>query len=97
MSDESKPKIGAGHAKAILNLGLNELRGLVYPESNVAQPLEYGIFGKPTPGEIADGRRESGREMEGEGQPSVLAEREADIQSRARGEDRQPSREMERE
>jgi hypothetical protein len=97
MSDETKPKYGAGHLEAMINLGLNELRGAVYPESNVAQPPEYGVFGRPTPGEIADGRRESGREMEGEDQPSVLAEREADIQSRARGEDRQPSREMERE
>lgn len=97
MSDDNKPKIGAGHAKAMFNLGLNELRGAVYADSNVAQPPEYGVFGRPTPGEIADGRRESGREFEAEGQPSVLAERETEIQSRARGEDRQPSREMERE
>jgi len=97
MSDDNKPKIGEGHAKAIFNLGLNELRAAIYPESNIAQPPEYGVFGKPTPGEIADGRRASGREMEAEDQPSVLAERETEIQSRARGEDRLPSREMERE
>lgn len=54
---ESKPKIGEGHAEAMFRQGLRELRGALYPESNVAQPSEYGIYGTRTPGEVAEDRR----------------------------------------
>jgi len=37
--------------------GLRELRAILFPESNVAQPTEYGIFGTQTPGEVAEGRQ----------------------------------------
>jgi hypothetical protein len=37
--------------------GLRELRAAFYPESNVAQPAEYGSFGTKTPGEVAEDRR----------------------------------------
>lgn len=36
--------------------GLAELRGAVYADSNIAQPTDYGIWGKSTPGETADQR-----------------------------------------
>ena len=37
--------------------GLRELRAIFFPESNVAQATEYGIFGTQTPGEVAQGRQ----------------------------------------
>lgn len=51
-----KEKFGAGHASAMGRQGLRELRAAMYPESNVAQPTDYGIYGNKTPGEIADER-----------------------------------------
>jgi hypothetical protein len=51
-------KIGEGHASAMLRQGLRELRAAVYPESNVAQQPEYGLYGTRTPGEVAESRRE---------------------------------------
>lgn len=56
-SEENKPKIGEGHAAAMARLGLRELRGSLYPESNVAQQTEYGLYGTRTPGEVAEARR----------------------------------------
>lgn len=55
----SREKWGSGHAKAMARQGLAELRGALYPESNVAQPTEYGMFGKETPGEVASSREGS--------------------------------------
>lgn len=55
---EQQPKIGAGHASAMFRLGLRELRAVFFPESNVAQQSEYGVFGTRTPGEIAAARRD---------------------------------------
>lgn len=59
MSEEKSngPKIGEGHASAMLRQGLQELRGVLYPESNVAQPPEYGLYGTRTPGEVAEARK----------------------------------------
>jgi hypothetical protein len=60
MATEPKPngpKIGEGHASAMFRQGLRELRGALYPESNVAQPPEYGLYGTQTPGEVAEARR----------------------------------------
>ena len=59
MSEEKPkgPKIGEGHASAMLRQGLQELRGVLYPESNVAQPPEYGLYGTRTPGEVAEARK----------------------------------------
>ena len=48
-----QPKFGAGHLFAMGRLGAQEARAALYTGSNVAQPTEYGIWGKPTPGEIA--------------------------------------------
>lgn len=51
-------KIGEEHFSAWLRQGLRELRAAFYPESNVAQPAEYGLYGTKTPGEVAEARRE---------------------------------------
>jgi hypothetical protein len=56
-NDEQKQKMGDGHLDAWLRQGLRELRAAVYPESNVAQQPEYGLYGTRTPGEVADDRR----------------------------------------
>lgn len=65
------PKIGAGHLAAMGRLGLHELRSAFYPESNVAQRSEYGLYGTMTPGEVAEARRpdeeSSPNKEEGEG------------------------------
>jgi hypothetical protein len=57
MSEETARKIGEGHVAAMGRMGLGELRGALYPESNVAQHSEYGLYGTLTPGEVAEARR----------------------------------------
>ena len=65
MKEEEQQKIGAGHASAMARLGLRELRGSLYPESNVAQQTEYGLYGTRTPGEVAEARRSGeGKDLE---------------------------------
>lgn len=59
-------KIGEGHAEAMLRQGLREARAALYPESNVAQQPEYGLYGTRTPGEVAESRRDDGRDFEEE-------------------------------
>ncbi len=51
-SHKTEPKWGASHAGAMWRQGLAELRATIYPESNIAQPVEYGMAGTPTPGQI---------------------------------------------
>lgn len=74
MSDQ--PKWGSEHASAMFRQGLRELRGALYPESNVAQQPEYGLYGTVTPGEVAEARR--GEELNLDAEPahgSVLGDR----------------------
>lgn len=61
--ESSTPKWGASHADAMLRQGLAELRGALYPESNVAQPPQYGLFGNPTPGEVDRNAREASNDL----------------------------------
>ncbi len=88
MSNEDKStKIGAGHAAAMARQGLRELRAAVYPESNVAQHPEMGVYGSLTPGEVADSRKRDSVERDsdydhGEEAGSVLAERLEQAQAR---------------
>ena len=49
-------KIGEGHFAAMGRHGLTEIRAAIYPESNIAQRAEYGIYGTKTQGEIAADR-----------------------------------------
>lgn len=71
--EESTQKIGAGHASAMFRQGLAELRGALYPESNVAQPTVYGIAGTKTPGEVM--QEKQGEARDPDEQPSILNER----------------------
>ncbi len=77
MADKAKPKFGAGHAHAMFRLGLQELRGSLYPESNVSQPTPYGIYGTKTPGEVADERKEDARVQRLNEEPGLEAAGEA--------------------
>ncbi|MBI5433753.1 MAG: hypothetical protein HZA52_13055 [Planctomycetes bacterium] len=73
MADEkTEPKLGAGHASAMFRQGLSELRGVLYAESNVAQPPQYGMYGVPTPSEVSNERVNVGRD---EAPRSFLEER----------------------
>lgn len=64
---KQKPKIGEGHVRGMGELGLNELRNGLFPGSNIAEKHPpYGVWGHPTPGEVADARRGDDRELEEE-------------------------------
>jgi hypothetical protein len=83
---QTRQKIGAGHASAMARQGLRELRAAFFPESNVAQQPEYGVYGTKTPGEVAEDRRGDARDLEDEsakGRDSVLADRLRQADSRA--------------
>jgi hypothetical protein len=91
-------KIGEGSFKAAGRQGLRELRAALYPESNVAQPAEYGMYGTKTPGEIADDRRDEPGRADEEGpvrSDSVLASRLKQGAPRAPDEER--GRDLERD
>jgi hypothetical protein len=62
MSDSGK--IGSGHAAAMARMGLAELRGALYPESNVAARQEHGLYGTSTPQEVVDAKRPVGDDRE---------------------------------
>lgn len=92
MKDEQGQKIGAGHAAAMARLGLGELRGAIYPESNIAQQTEYGLYGTRTPGEVAEARKSGeGRDLEEPSGPetSVLTERLQQAESKDAAPERQ--------
>lgn len=63
-STDGDPKIGAGHASAMARQGLAELRAALYPGSNVAQPTEYGIWGRPTPQEVVSSKQATREESD---------------------------------
>ncbi len=67
-------KVGEGHFSAWLRQGLRELRAVFYPESNVAQQPEYGLYGTRTPGEVAEARRDVVHDLEDERSASVVDE-----------------------
>lgn len=70
--EETTPKIGAGHASAMFRQGLAELRAALYPESNVAQPAQYGLYGTKTPGEVMQDKQSEVRDPDEK--PSILEE-----------------------
>lgn len=57
-------KIGQGSLEAAARLGLRELRGALYPESNVAQPSELGMYGTAIQSEIREARKVEEPEQE---------------------------------
>lgn len=76
MINEPKAKIGKGSFEAWVRLGLRELRAAFYPESNIAQASEYGMWGNKTPGEVADERRPDERDFDEEPtRRSIISER----------------------
>jgi hypothetical protein len=90
-ASDPKPKIGAGHASAMWRQGLRELRSAFYPESNVSQPAEYGVYGTKTPGEVAQDRRSDARDLEdgtSSRRDSALEHRIRQAESRAEQADR---------
>lgn len=90
-------KIGSEHLAAMGRLGLRELRGAMYPNSNVAQQPELGLYGTTTAGEITAARREDARDLEGDASPvSTLESRLQQIASRNEPEPQREPPEMER-
>jgi hypothetical protein len=89
-------KIGEGHISAMGRQGIRELRAAMYPESNVAQPAEYGIYGTKTPGEVAEARRPDERDLE-EGQSrSIVDERLERAKDRGDRDEGSKDRDLER-
>jgi hypothetical protein len=59
VAKEEKNVIGKDILKAYGRQGLEELRAaLPLADSPIAQPTDYGMWGKATPGEVAESRRE---------------------------------------
>lgn len=84
-------KIGEEHFAAWMRQGLRELRAVFYPDSNVAQAPEYGLYGTKTPGEVAEDRRGTSRDLEDEkphNDDSVLADRMRQADARGGRDDR---------
>jgi hypothetical protein len=78
-------KIGEGHLAAMGRQGLKEMRNALYPGSNVSQQPEYGLYGTRTPGEVAEARRDNGRDFEEEktaDRGSILEDRMRQAESR---------------
>src|SRR5580658_6232962 len=91
-TNENEPqKWGSEHAGAMFRQGLRELRAAFYPDSNVAQQPEYGVYGTKTPGEVAEARRGDGYDLEDELSKdgnSVLGDRLREVEGRdGRGRD----------
>jgi hypothetical protein len=85
----SERKIGAGHAAAMLRLGLKELRNAFNPSRESVADTEIGLYGTQTQGEIAEARGGpgGGPEQESPDGPLSLAELRSDAQDRSRDND----------
>ncbi len=92
------PKIGSGHANAMLRQGLSELRASLYTGSNIAQQPEYGLYGHQTPGEIADDRKldptqnDPNRSLDEEPTPAPSPLQQSMREAEARTSDRTPEK-----
>lgn len=69
MSDS--PKYGAGHASAMIRLGLRELRNAMNPSRESIADSEMGLYGTRTPGEVADIRHAGSRQTDYEQERAV--------------------------
>jgi hypothetical protein len=85
----SERKIGAGHAEAMLRLGLKELRNAFNPSRESVADTEIGLYGTQTQGEIANARGgpAGGPEQESPDQTLSLAELRRDADTRGRADD----------
>lgn len=81
---QSEQKIGVGHAGAMFRQGLSELRGILYPESNVAQPSQIGLYGTMTQGEVMKERGVLGRDVDEQSmsveEPALTEARPEDVE-----------------
>jgi hypothetical protein len=89
-------KIGEGHFSAWMRQGLRELRAAFYPDSNVAQPPEYGLYGTKTPGEVAQDRRSESLDLSDEGKSSALDDRLREASKRDDRDIEPPGKDMDR-
>lgn len=89
MSERNEPKIGAGHADAMFRQGLAELRAALYPESNVAQPPQLGLYGTATQREVYDSKQPDANEHAADA-PSAVDERLAQGRPASQDVDREP-------
>ncbi len=71
--ENQKPKIGAGSFSAWMRTGWREIRAALYPESNIAQQPDGGIWGNKTPGEVMEEKQGEARDPDEK--PSILKER----------------------
>jgi hypothetical protein len=85
-------KFGAGSVNAFLRQGIKELRNGLYTGSNIATNNEYGVWGSPTPGEIAVEREGGSVQQDGSILKSVIqkASEERDVSSKVM--EREPER-----
>jgi hypothetical protein len=88
MASEKTTPIGSGHAQAMFRQGLAELRAAMYPDSNVAQPAQYGLYGTRTPGEVMEDKEKAARDPDE--QPSILSERLAEAERQADAREPEP-------
>lgn len=88
-------KFGEGHVAAMARLGLKELRAAAYPESNIAQNNEVGLYGSPTQGEVAAARKDEKSEPEQE-QGSIVEQHVREAESRSDREEPPREQELER-
>src|SRR6516162_571862 len=95
----SERKIGAGHAEAMLRLGLKELRNAVNPSRESVADTEIGLYGSLTQGEIAQARGGpgAGPEQESSDRKMTLAELRNYAEQKAKEADRSMERGHERE
>jgi hypothetical protein len=86
----SEKKVGAGHAEAMLRLGLKELRNAMNPSRESVADSEIGLYGSQTQGEIAEARSGPGQgpEQESSDKKMSLDDLREDAQKRGRGDDR---------
>lgn len=91
---ERGPKIGAGSFGAWIRTGWREIRAALYPDSNVAQQPDAGIWGNRTPGEVMMARQGDSRDPDE--RPSILGKKLQEAEKARDG--REPeSPELERE
>lgn len=94
MAEKDYTPIGTGHASAMFRQGLAELRAAAFPESNVAQPPQYGLYGTKTPGEVMQDKQSDNRDPDE--RPSILGERLKQAEMTRDGREPEPP-EMERD
>ncbi len=92
-------KIGAGHAAAMLRLGLKELRNAINPSRESVADTEIGLYGTQTQGEIAQARSGpgDGPEQESADKPLSLDDLRGHAEQRGRDDDRSKENDRVRE